>query len=353
MPTPRAVFAITTYQNKIYCMGGKTSNGTTGVIEVYDPETDTWETKTPMPTARLSLTANVANGKIYLIGGYPYEVWNLTEVYDPAADSWATKAPMPFAAGRASAVFDNKIYKIGSKLQIYDPTTDDWSLGTPKPSSVGGVRGAGVTTGVLAPKRIYAIGDSVGVYDPENDTWTIGAKRPTYQKMNFGVAVANDMIYAIGGYTYDNLYLLSSEIGSFEPLALNEQYTPIGYGTIPPVVSVFSPENKTYASSNVSLAFTVNKPALWVGYSLDGQDNVTIIGNTTLLGLTNGLHNVTVYAKDTFENTGTSETIIFTISVEPKPPPAEPFPTTLVIASVITVAVVGVGLIVYFKKRHN
>ena len=31
----------------------------------------------------------------------------------------------------------------------------------------------------------------------------------------------------------------------------------------------------------------------------------------------------------------------------------EPFPTTLVVASVITVAFVGVGLLVYFKKRKG
>jgi hypothetical protein len=41
---------------------------------------------------------------------------------------------------------------------------------------------------------------------------------------------------------------------------------------------------------------------------------------------------------------GSSETIVFNI---------EPFPTTIVIASVITVAVVGVGLLVYFKKRKH
>jgi nitrous oxidase accessory protein len=34
-------------------------------------------------------------------------------------------------------------------------------------------------------------------------------------------------------------------------------------------------------------------------------------------------------------------------------PPPEPFPTTLVIASTITVAVVGIGLLFYFKKRKH
>ena len=34
-------------------------------------------------------------------------------------------------------------------------------------------------------------------------------------------------------------------------------------------------------------------------------------------------------------------------------PPPEPFPTALVIASIASVAVVGVGLLVYFKKRKQ
>jgi hypothetical protein len=82
-----------------------------------------------------------------------------------------------------------------------------------------------------------------------------------------------------------------------------------------------------------------------MGYSLDGRDNVTITGNTTLSGLSNGLHNVTVYARDEFENTGASETISFSIDV--------PFPATLVITSAAAVAIVGLVLLVYFKKRKS
>jgi hypothetical protein len=131
--------------------------------------------------------------------------------------------------------------------------------------------------------------------------------------------------------------------------ATNEQYTPIGYGTVPPAVSVFSPENNgTYASSNVSLVFAVNKQTVWLGYSLDGQETIDITGNTTIAGLSNGSHNLTVYANDTLGNAGTSGTITFSIAKE-----TEPFPTTLVAAaSGVSVAVIGVGLLVYFKK-HN
>jgi hypothetical protein len=67
----------------------------------------------------------------------------------------------------------------------------------------------------------------------------------------------------------------------------------------------------------------------------------------TLSGLPNGDHNVTIYVTDEAGNTGVSETIYFTVDVP------EPFPTTLVIASVITVAIVCIGLLLYFKKRKH
>ena len=351
MPTPRNYFAIAAYQSKIYCIGS-------GVNEVYDPLTDSWETKTPMPTARYGVQANVVDDKIYLIGGYDPNNSSIrstiNEVYDPATDSWTTKVPMPnITYGCISAVIDTKIYFISTfaSMQIYDTETDTWSLGTSPPASV--YWGAAVaTTGVMAPKRVYALGISgyspehfVRVYNPENDMWIFGKSIPT-TRSDFGVAVVNDVLYVVGGYTL--VYPDKGE-GPYTPnliqYAINEQYTPFGYGTAPPVIDVASPVNQTYNASSVSLDFMVNKPVAWMGYSLDGQDNVTVNGNTTLEGLSNGLHNVTVYARDEFENTGISETISFNVEAA--------FPTALVIAPAASVAVVGVGLLVYFRKRRK
>jgi hypothetical protein len=117
--------------------------------------------------------------------------------------------------------------------------------------------------------------------------------------------------------------------------------------TIPPNVTLLTPEETTYKESKASLNFTVNEPFSELAYCLDGQENVTINGNTTLTGLRNGDHNVTVYATDEFGNNGASKTIIFNVEV------SEPFPTTLVIASVIIVAVAGAGLLFFFKKRKK
>jgi hypothetical protein len=121
----------------------------------------------------------------------------------------------------------------------------------------------------------------------------------------------------------------------------------------PATITVISPcENQTYNETSLSLVFTLDKQVNWTGYDLDGKDNVTIAGNTTLTGLGTGNHNVTVYATDEAGNVGASETIHFTVT-EQKPEP-EPFPTTLVItASGASAVAIGIGVLVYFRRRKK
>jgi hypothetical protein len=117
--------------------------------------------------------------------------------------------------------------------------------------------------------------------------------------------------------------------------------------SIPPNISILSPESKAFNTSDVPLDFTVNEAFSQISYSLDGNENVTASGNMTLTRLSGGAHNVTVYATDEAGNIGASETIYFNVELP------EPFPTTMVIAALVIVAVIGVGLIVYFKKRKR
>jgi hypothetical protein len=113
----------------------------------------------------------------------------------------------------------------------------------------------------------------------------------------------------------------------------------------PPTISVLSVENKTYYTSDVPLNIAIDEVHSKIAYSIDGHDNVTIAENTTLTNLPLGEHRITVYVTDEAGNAGASETIYFSIE--------EPFPTTLVIASLITTSFVGLGLLFYFKKRKH
>lgn len=119
---------------------------------------------------------------------------------------------------------------------------------------------------------------------------------------------------------------------------------PIENQTAPPV------KNESYSMATVALNFTLNKPVSKITYSLDGQDNVTIAGNTTLTNLPYGEHNVTVYATDLYGRIGASNTTVFTIS---QPAIAKPFPTVLIATVAASTIAASAGVLIYFKKRTN
>jgi len=149
----------------------------------------------------------------------------------------------------------------------------------------------------------------------------------------------------------------------------------------PPIISDISLKNKTYNETTVPLIFNVNQDASssissnlsGLAYSLDNQANSTITGNTTLTGLSSGMHNITIYAWDEAENVGVSETVFFTVATPTASPTPEPtvvptltpsptsgdnhtgdftLPMVLAVLVVILVAV-AVGLLVYFRKRKR
>ncbi|MDD4325657.1 MAG: kelch repeat-containing protein [Candidatus Bathyarchaeota archaeon] len=389
MPTPRIEFATAVYENKIYIIGGKISRGDASLntVEVYDPTTNSWTSVSSIPTARDSMQANTVNGKIYVISGkislthaQSVAVFSdKNEVYDPQTDTWASVTSIPnHVAGYVSAVLDNKIYVIGGSTeeppigwyavnttQIYDPATDAWTFGADIPETVEGAVGC-ATTGSMAPKRIYVFAghdenghrDLNQVYDPIIDEWITAVKQNFYGYGELATTVIDDLIYAIGG-SYSEL--VSSNPWGYtvnpDPVycpnppfpAVNYRYTPIGYGAsefISPNITLLSPMNKDYSLGNVSITYTVDESTSWAGYRLDEQKLVTITGNTTLIGLASGIHNITLYARDTSGNSGISETGMFSVD---KP---EPFPAGLFVVAVVVI-IVCAGLLVYLKKNKR
>ena len=93
----------------------------------------------------------------------------------------------------------------------------------------------------------------------------------------------------------------------------NQYYGNIEIDSTAPVISILSPQDKTYYSNHIPLTFETNEPASWIAYSINNQPNVTISDNT-IINITDGAYQITVYANDTVGNVGTSQTIHFTIN---------------------------------------
>jgi len=140
----------------------------------------------------------------------------------------------------------------------------------------------------------------------------------------------------------DTAYVIDSKNQDRYPLM--EPFT-----ATPPQITLLSPVNQVYNESSVDLVFTTDEAANWTGYSLDGEQNVTVTGNITIADLPNGSHTLAVYANDTLGNMGTSETVFFTV----KEPEQEPFPTATVaaVSGMSALIVFGAVLAIYFKKR--
>ncbi len=105
MPTHRAGMAVAVVDNKIYVIGGRDCpapfcGNPLKVVEIYDPETDTWSTGTPMPTPRSGAAAAALGGVIVVSGGWTAgnftsaRIVGTTEVYDPLTNSWSSAPDM-------------------------------------------------------------------------------------------------------------------------------------------------------------------------------------------------------------------------------------------------------------------
>ena len=157
-----------TIDNKIYAVGGGVNKKPVDILEVYDPITNIWETKSPMPTAREHITAVNAHGKLHVLGGYSgnrFNNLNVHEAYDPITDKWKKLAPLPYVvSGLAAAT-------IGESIFI-----------------VGGEQG-------------WAVSGEIHEYKIKEDKWVRRANLPVPRYALTATTVAND-IHIIGGSGY-------------------------------------------------------------------------------------------------------------------------------------------------------
>jgi N-acetylneuraminic acid mutarotase len=205
----------------------------------YDPKNDTWKALAPMPTKRGSANAVVHNGKIYVIGGAsvhpgstepavhparPHRALGTNEVYDPKTNTWEARQPMPTARNHAAAgMVNNKIYVIGGRIgaayvgtstptdvvEEYDPVTDQWGvikarMPTPRSAVAWGVHGGRiyVAGGEAQAPQFMMTFRAVEAYEPSTNRWF---SLPPMRLARHGLA---------GAVVGNRLHLVSGDIQS-------------------------------------------------------------------------------------------------------------------------------------------
>ena len=240
-PMKRTEVAVATAGGKIYVVGGfeEPSLGNvlnfaiTSAVEEYDPATDKWTAKAPMPVGLHHVGIGVAGGRLYVVGGYKQSglsVWGpvaTVYMYDPANDAWSERAPMPTARGALSvAVHEGKLYAIGgyegransAAVEVYDPVQNTWTSRAPLPTPRDHLAAA------AAGGKVYAVGGRLKgdyhrnlavteVYDPNKDRWSKAADLPT-ARSGITAAEASGRLYVFGGEGADGTF---SENEAYDP----------------------------------------------------------------------------------------------------------------------------------------
>ena len=166
MPTPRGSACAVVVDGKIFVIGGAHANIpgkpgneplvlgapvpqiVVGTVEEYDPATNTWRTRAPMPTGRNHFFAGVVDGKIYAVNGRigtsfvtQSDVTDVVEEFDPKTDIWRYMGRSPTKRGDVvGGIHNGQIYITGGEyeeprgkvtfwaFEAYDPKANSWRV---------------------------------------------------------------------------------------------------------------------------------------------------------------------------------------------------------------------------------
>jgi len=229
--------AVVTFQNQLYVFGGggpafKSLNS----VVVYDPKSDTWQSRADMPTARSGTAGFLINEKIYIIGGGfkkpdgNFQFLTTVEIYDPVADRWETGPSMlqPHDYPAATRI-DNDIYILGGHHPdacLGGPKTDPgfnfceklagdhraWQEIAAQPTPR--FASAAITInntlwnsgGVAFTPEGFNNFDFFEVYSPITNAWQRAELTLPWPAAGHGLCAIDNNIFFFGGYSTDNIH---------------------------------------------------------------------------------------------------------------------------------------------------
>jgi N-acetylneuraminic acid mutarotase len=170
LPLARGEVAAAVAEGRIYVIGGFTAGGANSTkVQAFNPPTNTWSQEADLPLPVDHTMAAGYRGRVYVAGGYGPGRSRLTTLSAFTGDGWTRLAPMPEqrAAGGA-AIVNGKLYVVGGTTA----------------STIGG-------PSTLAKTML--------VYNIAADRWS--TRRGPTPREHLGVAALGGKIYAVGGRT--------------------------------------------------------------------------------------------------------------------------------------------------------
>jgi hypothetical protein len=187
----------------VYVLGGiryieGQGSPTVAMNERYDPDTDSWATRAPMPQPRSEIAATSLGGFIHVL--------SLTDhwVYDPAADQWTERAPLPTAVIGAT-ILDGTLHAVTPSSHLeWVPSNDTWrehaALASP---------GSHPLFASVEGKILVVASSGTQSYDPKADAWVAKAKIPTPRSVisgSFQTVIDGRVLVAGGGAAATEAY---------------------------------------------------------------------------------------------------------------------------------------------------
>jgi len=191
--------------------------------EVYNYSTNTWASRTPMPTGRRELAAApLGPGLAGAFGGSGGYGLNTNEVYSYDANAWTTRASMPtgrrflaaapLGLGLAGVFGGMGIY--GDTLatnEVYNHNINAWITRAPMPTArfelAAGPLGSGLA-GVFGGRPdlyndLHVLPQNA-VYDYYTDSWQTRAPMPTARSGAGAAELDYGVVAVVGGFSTGN-----------------------------------------------------------------------------------------------------------------------------------------------------
>uniref|UniRef100_A0A3B3HMD2 Kelch-like family member 32 n=1 Tax=Oryzias latipes TaxID=8090 RepID=A0A3B3HMD2_ORYLA len=225
MPTGRSHHCVAVMGNFLFVVGGEVEHATGRTCAVrtacrYDPRSNHWTEIAPMKACREHFVLGALGQYLYAVGGRNElrQVLPSVERYCPKRNKWMfVQAFDRSLSCHAGCVAENLLWVSGgvtntaqyqNRLMVYDPEQDQWLARSPM------LQRRVYHVMVAVRRNLYVLGGNdldynndrilvrhIDSYDMDLDQWTRCSFSLLTGQNESGVAVHDDRIYVVGGYS--------------------------------------------------------------------------------------------------------------------------------------------------------